>query len=45
MKISHFCPKVGQIEYDLDEAVLMAAIYPLVKAQLEEEFILVPREE
>jgi hypothetical protein len=44
MKISHSCPKVGSIEYDLDEAALIAALYPLVKAQLELDYVLVPRE-
>ena len=66
MKIRHSCPKVGLIEYEVDEAELAASLYPqilmllsnspsdianiigvfypMIKAMLEEEYILVPRE-
>jgi len=43
LKISHLCPKVGIIEYELDEAVMIAALYPYFKALLEEEYVLVPK--
>ncbi|MCK9568630.1 hypothetical protein M0R72_06795 [Candidatus Pacearchaeota archaeon] len=65
MKIVHTYPKVGQIEYNVDEAVLAASLYPqilallagsepdqaniftvfypLLKAALEEDYILTPK--
>jgi hypothetical protein len=43
MIVGYSCPEVGRIEYILDEAAIMAALYPLVKAQLEIDYILTPR--
>jgi len=65
MKIVHTCPKVGQIEYNVEEAVLAASLYPqilallagsepdqaniftvfypLLKAALEEEYVMIPK--
>lgn len=43
MFVGYSCPKVGRIEYEIDEAALLAALYPLVKAQLEIDYILTPR--
>ena len=66
LKIVHTCPNVGRIEYEVDEAVLAASLYPqilallagsepdqaniftvfypLLKAALEEEYVMVPKE-
>jgi hypothetical protein len=43
MIVGYHCPKIGGIEYEIDDAAIMAALYPLVKAQLEIDYILTPR--
>lgn len=44
MEISHSCPTTGRMIYQIDDEAIVTAIYDLIKAKLEEDYVLTPKE-
>ncbi len=43
MKIPRNCPRYGQMEIEIPDEDLIEVLYPLMKARLEEDYILTPK--